>query len=162
MLFLPFALHGTTSWLSSKSGKAMIVWVSRDKAQIKADPKHKTMTSTKGMGSPLVLHYHLSPVPSSSQPFCLIPVGSIHAHLPCSPAPHVVQPATLPFPSVTLWYSGPQMLTTCLFRACAASHWHARRVYKTLQIPTKTKSHSQAGWYNAALWELAMSLGKEL
>lgn len=54
------------------------------------------------------------------------------------------------------------MLVTCLFSACAASRWHARRVYKTLQIPTKTKSHSQAGWHNAALWKLAMSLGIEV
>lgn len=106
------------------------------------------------------------PIPDSSQPFCPIPVGNIHAHLcatfACSPPPHVVQLATFPFSSVTSRYLGAQMLVIFLFQGagistpCAASaefchaltlqqhvmvlpHCYAKRGSKMLPIPTKSK-----------------------
>lgn len=103
---------------------------------------------------------------------------SVNTYLPpLPPTPHIVQPAPPPFPSVTHRHiQVPKSLDLplpgstdkhglcCLCSSLprAASGWHARRGYKMLQIPIKSKSHSEAGWHKVTLWEMASPSGTEL
>lgn len=72
MFFLPLALHGATSWLSSTSGKATLLFESEGRkhrsrlTQNTSSPK--TKTSTKGLGSLPALCCHFSSVPILSAP----------------------------------------------------------------------------------------------
>lgn len=92
MFFLPLALHGTTSWLSSTFGKiTLLLWAWRRKHRwwlTNTLPSWKTKTSRKGLGSLPGLHCHLSQhltAANLSAPYLW--EISTHTHVPLSHVP---------------------------------------------------------------------------